>query len=97
VGLRLYIENYGGTGEIIPEVVRILPELALSAATRFAEIRLGTCPECGQPVLKPEKKLNRPLYKSRMSTIVRGGIEHWVSRDALNNINGVGENWLGNY
>ena len=38
-------------GEIIPEVVRILPELRPENAKRF--VMPSHCPECGQPVVKP--------------------------------------------
>ncbi len=75
-------------GEIIPEVVRILPELRPYAATRF--VMPTHCPECGQPVLKPENEAATRCINLECPAIVRGAIEHWVSRDALD-INGIGE------
>ncbi len=75
-------------GEIIPEVVRVLPELRLKTATRF--IMPTHCPECGQPVLKPEHEAATRCINLECPAIVRGAIEHWVSRDALD-INGIGE------
>jgi len=75
-------------GEIIPEVVRILPELRPYAATRF--VMPTHCPECGQLVLKPEDEAATRCINRECPAIVRGAIEHWVSRDALD-INGIGE------
>lgn len=75
-------------GEIIPEVVRILPELRPDQAVRF--VMPTHCPECGQPVIKPENEAATRCVNGRCPAIVRGAIEHWVSRDALD-INGIGE------
>jgi DNA ligase (NAD+) len=75
-------------GEIIPEVVRVLPELRLSDAIRF--VMPTHCPECSQPVLKPENEAATRCINLECPAIVRGAIEHWVSRDALD-INGIGE------
>ncbi len=75
-------------GEIIPEVVRILPELRPNGATRF--VMPTHCPECGQPVLKPEAEAATRCINLECPAIVRGAIEHWVSREALD-INGIGE------
>ncbi len=75
-------------GEIIPEVVRIMPELRPYGAARF--VMPTHCPECGQPVLKPEDEAATRCVNVECPAIVRGAIEHWVSRDALD-INGIGE------
>jgi len=75
-------------GEIIPEVVRVLPELRPNGATRF--MMPTHCPECGQPVFKPENEAATRCINLQCPAIVRGAIEHWVSRDALD-INGIGE------
>ncbi len=75
-------------GEIIPEVVRILPELRLDGAPRF--VMPSHCPECGQAVIKPEQEAATRCVNSECPAIVRGAIEHWVSREALD-INGIGE------
>jgi DNA ligase (NAD+) len=75
-------------GEIIPEVVRILPELRPYSATRF--VMPTHCPECGQPVLKPEDEAATRCINLECPAIVRGALEHWVSREALD-INGIGE------
>jgi len=75
-------------GEIIPEVVRILTELRPSGAIRF--VMPSHCPECGQKVFKPEDESATRCINQECPAIVRGAIEHWVSRDALD-INGIGE------
>ncbi len=75
-------------GEIIPEVVRVLPELRPNGATRF--VMPTHCPECSQPVFKPENEAATSCINLQCPAIVRGAIEHWVSRDALD-INGIGE------
>jgi DNA ligase (NAD+) len=75
-------------GEIIPEVVRVLPELRPNGAIRF--VMPTHCPECGQPVFKPEDEAATRCINLECPAIVRGAIEHWVSRDALD-INGIGE------
>ena len=75
-------------GEIIPEVVRVLPELRPNGAIRF--VMPTHCPECSQPVFKPEDEAATRCINQECPAIVRGAIEHWVSRDALD-INGIGE------
>ncbi|BBC25226.1 NAD-dependent DNA ligase LigA [Pseudanabaena sp. ABRG5-3] len=75
-------------GEIIPEVVRILSELRPYSAIRF--VMPTHCPECGQPVLKPEDEAATRCINRSCPAIVRGALEHWVSREALD-INGIGE------
>jgi len=73
-------------GEIIPEVVRVLPELRPAGTQPF---QMPTaCPTCSQPVIK-EGAVTRCVNASCPS-ILKGALEHWVSRDALD-INGMGE------
>jgi DNA ligase (NAD+) len=75
-------------GEIIPEVVCVLPDLRPANAVRF---HMPThCPECGSTVVKPADEAVTRCINPTCPAIVRGAIEHWVSRDALD-INGIGE------
>ncbi len=75
-------------GEIIPEVVRVLPELRPMGAEPY---HMPThCPECGQPVVKPEEEAVTRCINTSCPAILRGSLSHWVSRDAMD-INGVGE------
>lgn len=75
-------------GEIIPEVVRVLPELRPEGAQRF---QMPThCPECGEPVVKPRDEAVTRCINASCPAILRGSLIHWGSRDALD-INGMGE------
>jgi DNA ligase (NAD+) len=75
-------------GEIIPEVLQVYAELRPADAQRF---EMPThCPECGQPVVQPAAEAVTRCINPVCPAIVRGGIIHWVSRDALD-IDGVGE------
>ncbi|MBW4656383.1 MAG: NAD-dependent DNA ligase LigA [Kaiparowitsia implicata GSE-PSE-MK54-09C] len=78
-------------GEIIPEVVRVLPELRPPHTTLFA---MPThCPECGQPLVKPDDEAVTRCINASCPAIVRGALVHWASRAALD-INGLGEKWV---
>ncbi|MFE4106331.1 NAD-dependent DNA ligase LigA, partial [Almyronema epifaneia] len=78
-------------GEIIPEVVRILPELRPANTQPFT---LPThCPECNQPVVKPPGEAVTRCVNRSCPAIVRGALIHWASRDAMD-ISGLGEKWL---
>ncbi|MEP0868691.1 NAD-dependent DNA ligase LigA [Trichocoleus desertorum AS-A10] len=75
-------------GEIIPEVVRVLKELRPADARSFT---MPThCPECNQPVVKPETEAVTRCINASCPAILRGALIHWASRDALD-INGLGE------
>ncbi|MDY7005368.1 MAG: NAD-dependent DNA ligase LigA [Cyanobacteriota bacterium] len=75
-------------GEIIPEVVRVLPELRPTNAQLF---KMPThCPECGQPAVKPTDEAVTRCINSSCPAILRGSLVHWASRGALD-INGLGE------
>ncbi|MBW4421962.1 MAG: NAD-dependent DNA ligase LigA [Myxacorys californica WJT36-NPBG1] len=75
-------------GEIIPEVVRVLTELRPEHTQPY---QMPThCPECGEPVVKPDDEAVTRCINSSCPAIVRGALIHWASRDALD-INGVGE------
>lgn len=75
-------------GEIIPEVLRVLKELRPADAQVF---QMPTCcPVCNQPVVKPAGEAVTRCVNASCPAILKGAIEHWVSRDAMN-INGMGE------
>ncbi|MDJ0673964.1 MAG: NAD-dependent DNA ligase LigA [Calothrix sp. MO_167.B42] len=75
-------------GEIIPEVVRVLVELRPVDAQPF--VMPTHCPVCSQPVVKPVDEAVTRCVNTSCPAILKGAIEHWVSRDALD-IRGVGE------
>lgn len=75
-------------GEIIPEVVRVLKELRPTDAIPFQ--MPVSCPVCNQPVVRPADEAVTRCVNASCPAILKGAIEHWVSRDALD-INGMGE------
>ncbi len=78
-------------GEIIPEVVRVLPELRPADAQPYQ--LPSHCPACGEPVVRPEGEAVTRCVNSSCPAILRGSIIHWASRSALD-INGLGEKWV---
>jgi DNA ligase (NAD+) len=75
-------------GEIIPEVVRVLPELRPENAQLFQ--MPSCCPECAQPVVREKGEAVTRCINTSCPAILRGSLIHFCSRDALD-INGVGE------
>ncbi len=75
-------------GEIIPEVVRVIKELRPLDTQPF--IMPSYCPVCGQQVVRETGEAVTRCVNASCAAILKGEIEHWVSRDALD-IKGVGE------
>ncbi len=75
-------------GEIIPEVVRVLKELRPENTTPFE--MPTNCPVCGQPVVREKGEAVTRCVNTNCAAILKGSIEHWVSRNALD-IRGMGE------
>lgn len=75
-------------GEIIPEVVRVLPELRPDGTQPFQ--MPVNCPVCSQPVMRYSGEAVTRCVNASCPAILKGAIQHWVSRDALD-INGMGE------
>ena len=74
-------------GEIIPEVVRVLPELRPSDAT---QVQLPQqCPECGSNLVREGDEAATRCVNSSCPAILRGGLRHWVSKGALD-VDGLG-------
>ncbi len=75
-------------GEIIPEVVRVLPELRPAGAQPY---QMPThCPECQEGLVKPDDEAVTRCINTSCPAILRGALTHWASRDAMD-INGMGE------
>ena len=74
-------------GEIIPEVVRVLPELRPAGALRVALPH--TCPECGSELVREQGEAATRCVNSSCPAILRGSLRHWVSKGALD-IDGLG-------
>ncbi len=75
-------------GEIIPEVVRVLPELRPPETVPFQ--MPSQCPECGSTLVRPASEAVTRCINSSCPAILRGSLIHWGSRDALD-IRGLGE------
>ena len=74
-------------GEIIPEVVRVLPELRPRNATPV-QLPLQ-CPECGSSLVREGDEAATRCVNSSCPAILRGGLRHWVSKGALD-VDGLG-------
>ncbi len=74
-------------GEIIPEVVRVLPELRPPGAQRL-ELP-SHCPECGSALVREEGEAATRCVNSSCPAILRGALRHWVSKGALD-VDGLG-------
>ena len=78
-------------GEIIPEVVRVLPELRPAQTVAF---EMPThCPECGEALVQLEQEAVTRCINGSCPAIIKGSLVHWASRGAMD-INGLGEKWV---
>ncbi|KJS88259.1 MAG: NAD-dependent DNA ligase LigA [Peptococcaceae bacterium BICA1-8] len=75
-------------GEIIPEVVRVVPEKRTGQEKPFTMPEL--CPECKSKIVRLEGEAASRCIDISCPAIVREGIIHFVSRNAMN-IDGLGE------
>ena len=74
-------------GEIIPEVVRVLPELRPGDAD---VVQLpDQCPECSSGLVREGDEVATRCVNSSCPAILRGGLRHWVSKGALD-VDGLG-------
>ena len=78
-------------GEIIPEVVRVLPDLRPENAKAYRLPK--SCPVCAQPVVKPEGEAVTRCVNGSCPAILQGSISHWARRDAMD-ISGLGDRWV---
>jgi DNA ligase (NAD+) len=74
-------------GEIIPEVVRVLPELRPAGAQPLQLPHV--CPECGSELVREEGEAATRCVNSSCPAILRGSLRHWVSKGALD-VDGLG-------
>ena len=74
-------------GEIIPEVVRVLPELRPAGAARLQLPH--TCPECNSELVREQGEAATRCVNSSCPAILRGALRHWVSKGALD-VDGLG-------
>lgn len=75
-------------GDIIPEIVAVLPERRTGSEYPFT---MPThCPECGSDLVRVEEEVALRCVNQSCPALTREGIIHFVSRQAMN-IEGLGE------
>lgn len=74
-------------GEIIPEVVRVLPELRPPGARPLA--LADHCPACGSTLVRETGEAATRCVNSSCPAILRGVLRHWAGRHAMD-IDGLG-------
>jgi DNA ligase (NAD+) len=75
-------------GDIIPEVVTVLPERRTGEEKEF---HMPThCPECESELVRLEEEVALRCINPKCPAQIREGLIHFVSRDAMN-IDGLGE------
>lgn len=75
-------------GDIIPEVVRPLPEKRTGEEQPFAMPE--ECPECGSELVRLDEEVALRCINPKCPAQIREGLIHFVSRNAMN-IDGLGE------
>jgi len=78
-------------GDIIPEVIRALPERRTEELPMFR--MPTTCPQCGSPLQKLNGEVAWRCMNPDCPALLREGLIHFASRDAMN-IEGLGEQWI---
>ncbi len=85
VGDRVVVER---GGDVIPKVTSVVPPAVKKKRGR--RYRFPTaCPVCGQPIVRPEGEVQYYCENNACPAQVRGRIEHWASRGAMD-IAGLG-------
>ncbi len=75
-------------GGVIPEIVRVLPELRPEGAEPY--VFPTTCPVCGFPAVRAEEGANRYCTNPQCPAKLYESLRYFVSRGALD-IRGIGE------
>lgn len=84
-GDRVIVER---AGEVIPQVVRSLPEKRTGRPRRF--VMPKKCPVCGHDVVRPEDEASSYCVNALCPAQLTRLIEHFVSKGAMD-IDGLGE------
>lgn len=74
-------------GDVIPEVVAVVTASRTGAEQPF--VMPEYCPECGSPAVRLEEESARKCINQDCPALLREGLIHFVSRDAMN-IDGLG-------
>jgi len=85
IGDRVFIEK---AAEIIPQVVKVVKEARTGEEKEI--MPPSVCPECGTELGREEGLIDLRCPNEKCPAKVRGQIEYFVSRDAMN-INGLGK------
>lgn len=80
-GDKVYIEK---GGEIIPKVVAVDTDARLLGDVGRPVVFAKTCPECGTPLVREEGEAAYYCPNYNCPPQVKGRIEHFISRDAMN-------------
>jgi DNA ligase (NAD+) len=75
-------------GDVIPKVTQVVTEKRPKGLKRF--VFPSKCPECGSPLFRSDGEANSFCENYSCSAQLRGRIEHWASRGAMD-IEGLGE------
>ncbi|MET3291798.1 UNVERIFIED_CONTAM: DNA ligase (NAD+) [Brevibacillus sp. OAP136] len=79
-------------GDIIPEIVAVLPERRTGSEVPF---NMPThCPECGSELVRLDEEVALRCINPECPALIREGMIHFVSRLAMN-IDGLGEKLVG--
>ncbi|WP_088816211.1 MULTISPECIES: NAD-dependent DNA ligase LigA [Listeria] len=75
-------------GDIIPEVIRSIPEKRTGAEEPFHMPKV--CPDCGSELVRLEEEVALRCINPKCPAQIKEGLIHFVSRNAMN-IDGLGE------
>ncbi|WDL98577.1 NAD-dependent DNA ligase LigA [Alicyclobacillus sp. ALC3] len=78
-------------GDIIPEVVRSLPEMRTGVEVPY--VFPYECPQCGAPLVRLPEEAAWRCVNPACPALIRESLIHFASRDAMN-IEGLGEQWV---
>ncbi|MDH4069510.1 MAG: NAD-dependent DNA ligase LigA [Ignavibacteria bacterium] len=85
IGDKVVVER---GGDVIPKIIQVAEGPRRRGVRRFRMPR--GCPECGSPIQRVEGEANHYCVNNRCPAQVRGRIEHFASRSAMD-IEGLGE------
>ena len=74
-------------GDVIPKVTSAVPPSGRKRSKRFRFPKF--CPECSEPLVRPEGEVQSYCENNSCPAQIRGRIEHWASRGAMD-IAGLG-------
>jgi len=77
-------------GDVIPKITSVVRTTGQRKRRRGIRYRFPkACPVCGEPLVRPAEEVQHYCENNRCPAQVRGRIEHWASRGAMD-ISGLG-------